>query len=71
MQSTKIPYPYTYIPLCVGGSKGTAGQYILCILPSAEGNIRYIAHCGEQYLDIAWEGGFQQSFEPLFDTKIS
>ena len=24
-----------------------------------------------QYLDIAWEGGFQQYFEPLFDTKLS
>ena len=50
---------YIYIPLCVGGSKGIAGQYI------------YIALSRGQYSDIAREGGFQQSFEQLFDTKLS
>ena len=36
-----------------------------------QGNIRYIALSRGQYSDIAREGGFQQSFEQLFDTKLS
>ena len=44
---------------------------IYLLLPSAEGKIKYIALSGGQYSDIAREGGFQQSFEQLFDIKLS
>ena len=67
----------------MGGSRGTSGQYRI-ILPSAGGNVSYIALCGGQYLILPlvggivsalWGilpgGGFQQSFEALFDTKLS
>ena len=43
------------------------------ILPSAEGNMGYGMYCPLRgaMSDIAWEGGFQRSFEPLFDTELS
>ena len=60
---------YVYTTLR-GRIKGNC-RAIYLILPSAEGNIRYIALSRGQYSDIAREGGFQQSFEQLFDTKLS
>ena len=45
----------------MGGSKASAGQYILYCPAARE---------GEQYPDIAREGGFQLSFDPPFDPTF-
>ena len=41
-----------------GRIKGNCCRAIYLILPSAEGNIKYIALSRGQYSDIAREGGF-------------
>ena len=56
----------TYVTLCVGGSKASAGQYIL-YCPAARLDI---ARERGQYSDIAREGGFQLSFDPPFDPNF-
>ena len=54
-----VPYfIYICVTLCVGGSKASAGQYL------------DIARERGQYPDIAWEGGFQLSFDPTFDPTF-
>ena len=51
-----------YVPLCVGRSKASAGQYFLYCL-ATKGNIS-IAWEGTRAINIAQEGGF---FDPHFD----
>ena len=57
-----------YVTVCVGGSKASAGQYIL-YCPAARAISRYCPE-GGQYPDIAREGGFQLSFDPRFDPTF-
>ena len=64
-------YIYIYIYTTLRGRIKGNCRAIYLILSSAEGNIGYIALSRGQYSDIAREGGFQQPFEQLFDTKLS
>ena len=51
-------YIYIYVTLCVGGSKASAGQYIL-YCPATRVISRYCL-----------EGSFQLSFDPPFDPTF-
>ena len=52
---------YRYYPSLI---MSTIMRFIICLC-------RDLCPCGGQYPYMAWKGGFQQSFEPPFDTKLS